>query len=186
MKRATVVLAVLGIAAAVLFFAAPTLGINGPTLARTWIARANGPWGLAAVVGAFAVLAFVGVPQVALIAAAVAILGPVRGGGYAWIATMISAMIGYGIGRAVGAASGLDDPRLARFLRWMEKNGLLASLGVRLVPLAPFALINIAAGAARIGVFDFVVGSALGIIPKITLTAFAGGMLADVFGAASP
>ena len=185
MSRTLLLIGAFAAVAAAFFLAAPALGIDGPTLARTWIAHANGPWGLAVVVGAFVVLAFVGAPQVALIAAAVAILGPVRGAGYAWIATMISAMIGYGLGRAVGAAQGSDDPRLDRFLRWMEKNGLLASLGVRLVPLAPFPLINIAAGAARIGVFDFAVGTGVGIIPKIVLTAFAGGVLVHVFGTAA-
>lgn len=183
-SRSLVLLGLFAFATLMFFLAAPAFGINGHVLARTWISRANGPWGLAIVIGAFAVLAFIGVPQVALIAAAVAILGPERGAGYAWIATMISAMIGYLIGRAVGATESLDDAGLQRFIRWIEKNGFWASLAVRLVPLAPFPLVNIAAGAARIGAVDFVAGTGLGIIPKIVLTAWAGGVLTHVFGAA--
>jgi len=183
-NRAGLLFALFGVAAAAFFLAAPLFGVHGAALARTWIARADGPWGLAIVVGAFAALAFVGVPQVALIAAAVAILGPARGGCYSWIATMVSAMIGFGIGRAVGAASvrGLHGERWDRFIDLVGRNGLVASLAVRLVPLAPFPLINLAAGVAPISMFDFAVGTAIGIVPRIAVTALAGGILQRLFG----
>lgn len=174
--RPTIVLCLLTIVGAVFFLSGPLFGIDGGGLARTWIAQAQGPWALMVVIGVFAGLAFVGVPQVALIAAAVAILGPWRGGGYAWIATMVSAMLGFGVGRLAGvtAAGAFEGARHARFTQWVGANGMLASLIVRLVPLAPFPLINIAAGVARVTVFDFVVGTGIGIVPKIALTAFAG------------
>ena len=50
----------------------------------------------------------------------------------------------------------------------------MASLVVRLVPFAPFVLVNMAAGMSAITLFDFSVGTGLGILPKIALTAFAG------------
>ena len=159
-------------------------GFRGTALARAWIAHADGPWGLAIVVGAFAALAFVGVPQIALIAATVAILGPARGASYAWVATMVSAIVGFTIGRLAGAGT-LDDlggERWDRFIALVGRNGLVASFLVRLVPLAPFPLINLAAGVAPIGVFDFIIGTAIGIVPKIALTAFAGDAIMGFFG----
>jgi uncharacterized membrane protein YdjX (TVP38/TMEM64 family) len=45
---------------------------------------------------------------------------------------------------------------------------------VRLVPFAPFVVVNMAAGMTAIGLVDFAAGTGLGIVPKIALTAFAG------------
>jgi uncharacterized membrane protein YdjX (TVP38/TMEM64 family) len=54
------------------------------------------------------------------------------------------------------------------------RNGFTASLIVRLVPSAPFIVVNMAAGVTPMRFRDFVLGTGLGIIPKIALTAFAG------------
>ena len=56
----------------------------------------------------------------------------------------------------------------------MGRNGFLASLIVRLVPSAPFIVVNMAAGVTPMRVLDFTLGTAVGIVPKIVLTAFAG------------
>lgn len=182
--RALVILTLFSVVAGLFFFAAPLLGINGAAAARQWLAQAQGPWALAAVIGAFAALAFIGVPQLVLIAAAVAVFGPWRGAGYAWTGTMVSALIGFAIGRVVGApaVSGMGGEGFDRFMRLVGKNGMLASLVVRLVPMAPFVVVNTAAGVAPISIVDFVIGTAIGIVPKIALTAFAGGAIMRFIG----
>ena len=43
---------------------------------------------------------------------------------------------------------------------------------------APFIVVNMAAGVTPMRVLDFVAGTALGIVPKIALTAFAGNSIA--------
>lgn len=155
---------------------AGVLGASGATHARNWLSLARGPWALPAAVAAFAGFAFLGAPQFALIAAAVAAFGPERGAAYSWIGTMISALIGYGIGRAAGArllewaAIGAID----RFTALTRRHGFLASLCVRLAPFAPFVMVNVAAGTAAVTPMDFALGTAIGIVPKIALTAFAG------------
>ena len=129
-----------------------------------------------AAVAVFAALAFLGVPQFVLIAAAVAAFGPARGFGYSWIGTMVSALIGYGLGRGAGARilALAEGETLTRFTTLARRHGLIASLMVRLTPFAPFVLVNVAAGLARVRAIDFLVGSGVGIVPKIALTAFAG------------
>jgi uncharacterized membrane protein YdjX (TVP38/TMEM64 family) len=42
------------------------------------------------------------------------------------------------------------------------------------VPSAPFIVVNMAAGVTPMRVVDFTLGTAIGIVPKIVLTAFAG------------
>jgi uncharacterized membrane protein YdjX (TVP38/TMEM64 family) len=155
---------------------APALGLKGVGDVQRLFAAAQGPWALPVAVAAFAALAFIGVPQIVLIAAATVVLGPVRGALYSWVGTMISALIGFGIGRAFGmkALAGLQWPGLERFMGAVGRNGFFASLVVRLAPFAPFVLINMAAGVTPMGLLDFAAGTAVGIIPKIALTAFAG------------
>ena len=63
---------------------------------------------------------------------------------------------------------------LAQFMALVVRNGFLASLVVRLVPFAPFVVVNMAAGVTPIGALDFAAGTAIGILPKIVLTSLAG------------
>ncbi len=160
----------------VFLFGARMLGVSGAGAARQWLVLARGPWALPAAVGAFAALAFLGVPQFVLIAAAVVVFGPWWGALYSWVGTLVSALIGFWMGRKFGARllRDLRSESVERFTALMARNGFLASLVIRLAPLAPFVVVNIAAGAAAISWLDFVGGTGLGIVPKIALTAFAG------------
>lgn len=160
----------------VFLFGAGMLGLSGPAAARHWLAAARGPWALPAAVACFAGLAFLGVPQLVLIAAAVAAFGAVRGAAYSWVGTMVSALIGFGLGRLWGGR--LPPPAgrgaVGRFIALVERNGFLASLVIRLAPFAPFVVVNMAAGVSTIRLWDFAVGTGIGILPKILLTALAG------------
>jgi uncharacterized membrane protein YdjX (TVP38/TMEM64 family) len=160
----------------VFLFGAQLLGLNGEVTVEQWLGAAHGPWALPVAVGAFAALAFIGVPQFVLIAAAVVAFGPWTGFAYSWIGTLVSSLVGFWLGRAFGGRllKDLAGDGVAKFMKLIGKNGFLASLIVRLVPSAPFIVVNMAAGVTPMKVFDFTAGTAVGIIPKIALTAFAG------------
>ncbi len=161
----------------VFLFGAGLLGLHGGASVGGWMgAGLRGPWALPAAVGGFALLAFLGVPQFVLIAAAVVAFGPWRGFAYSWVGTWVSAMVGFGLGRRFGARvlSDVSGPSVRRFMALVGRNGLLASLIVRMVPFAPFIVVNMAAGVTPMRVRDFAAGTAVGIVPKIALTAFAG------------
>ncbi len=178
--RALAAFALFGGLGLVVLFGAHVAGLDGPEQARRWLAAAQGPWALPVVVGVFAVLAFVGVPQFALIAAAVAAFGPAWGMAYSWVGTLVSALVGFAIGRAAGAQAiaGVANGGARRFMDLVGRNGFVASLAVRLVPFAPFALVNMAAGVTSMRVAAFTAGTAIGIVPKIALVALAGRSLA--------
>jgi uncharacterized membrane protein YdjX (TVP38/TMEM64 family) len=161
----------------VFLFGARLMGVDGAGAVRAWLgASAGSPWALPATVAIFAGLAFLGVPQVVLIAAAVLALGPWAGMTYSWAGTLISSVIGFWLGRRFGASLLRDwaGPRVGRFVDIVARNGFMASLLIRLAPSAPFIFVNMAAGVARVGWFDFVAGTAVGIVPKIALTGLAG------------
>lgn len=161
---------------AVFLFGAQVLGFRGEATVERWLAAAPGPWSLPAAVAAFALLAFIGAPQFMLIAAAVVAFGPWMGFVYSWIGTMVSALVGFYLGRAGGARTlrVFSGDGVRRFMTMVGRNGFLASLVVRLVPSAPFIVVNMAAGVTPMRIGDFAAGTALGIVPKIALTAFAG------------
>jgi uncharacterized membrane protein YdjX (TVP38/TMEM64 family) len=167
----------------VFLLGAPALGLTGSAGVEKWLALAKGPWALPVAVAAFAALAFLGAPQVVLIAAAAVVFGPWLGSLYSWIGTFVSALIGFELGRVFGGRliRDLNSKGVDRFVALIGKNGFMASLIIRFVPLAPFIVINMAAGTARVSRRDFALGTAVGILPKILLTAFAGGTVTAAF-----
>jgi uncharacterized membrane protein YdjX (TVP38/TMEM64 family) len=65
---------------------------------------------------------------------------------------------------------GIAGPRMSALSRRLRKRGLLAVLLVRLLPVAPYTIVNIVAGASRIRWRDFLIGTALGLLPGLVLT----------------
>ena len=139
-------------------------------------------WAPVAVTATFTTLAFIGAPQVVLIAATVAVFGPSEGIVLSWIATLVSALVGFAMGRVGGAAAlkKLLGGRGTRALSFIGKNGLLASLIIRLVPSGPFIVCNMALGAAKVRFLSFLGGTGIGILPKICLVAFGAHGLGEV------
>lgn len=166
----------------VFFFGAQLLGFDGKRTLEGWLGAARGSWSLPVAVAAFAALAFIGTPQIVLIAAAVVAFGPVAGAAYSWIGTMVSALVGFYLGRTAGAKTleRFSGEGVQRFMRLVGENGFLASLIVRLVPSAPFIVVNMAAGVTPMRSLHFVAGTGIGIVPKIVLTAFAGASIVQV------
>ena len=54
---------------------------------------------------------------------------------------------------------------------------MLVVVLVRLPPAAPFGLTNFLLASARVPLTDYVVGTLLGVIPRLALTAFVGAAL---------
>lgn len=149
---------------------------------RTWLGGAErAHWGLPAAILIFTVAAFIGAPQFLLIAACVVAFSPEVGFWYAWIATIVSGAVtflvgvvgGQGVTRRYAGATG------GRFTRFMDKNAFWASFVVRFVPTAPFIVVNMTMGAARMKFLPFIGGLALGVLPKTAIVAFAGDGIMD-------
>lgn len=164
------------------FFDPEELGIWLGQEIRTF---ADGPLGVPALVLTFCVCAFIAVPQFVLIGIAVFAFGPALGSLYAWIATMCSGSLTYGIGRVSGDSvlSRASSKRLDAFRDFIGRNAFIASAVVRNVPMGPFLFVNMVFGALRARFSHFLGGMAVGIIPKIAVVGFAGkGIRAAVEG----
>lgn len=131
-------------------------------------------WAPFAVTLVFTVLAFLGAPQIVMIAATVAVFGTNEGTFLSWIATMISAYVGYFLGKKGGseAVHKILGKSGAHILNFIGKNGFLTSVIVRQVPTGPFILVNLALGASGVTDSMFILGTGIGILPKILLVTF--------------
>jgi len=138
-------------------------------------------WGLVAAILVFTLTAYVGAPQIVLIGACVVAFGPEQGFWYSWLATIVSGAATYFTGRLTSASTQkrFGGATGGRFTRFMGKNGFLASLIVRFLPTAPFVVVNMAFGAARVGFWAFIGGLAIGVLPKTAIVAFAGDGIMD-------
>lgn len=140
---------------------------------RIVAAAAESPYALAGVVSIFSLLALAGFPQILLITATVIVFGPVTGALYAWLATMASSTLTFGLGHFLGGrwVRGLAGDRVQRTINFLHYHGVAASGMIRVVPSAPFIVINAAAGAAHIPLWKYWLGTGIGIVPKIALVA---------------
>jgi uncharacterized membrane protein YdjX (TVP38/TMEM64 family) len=158
-------------------FASPFIPADFAVGLEPWLAaaKANAWAPLAAMLG-FALFASIGVPQIVLITAVVAVFGPWFGLVYSWTGKMAACSFGFFIGRRFGAriVAANAGPRLSEFMRMLARRGFMVSALIRVVPTLPSVLINIAAGATPIRFRDFLGGTALGSVPKMALMAFGG------------
>lgn len=123
--------------------------------------------------------------------AAGAIFGSVMGTVYANIAATIGATLAFLVTRYLLRDLVLDKfgSKLEGMNRELEERGFNYLLFLRLVPLFPFFLINLAAGLTRLPLRTFIFGTMLGIIPGGFVFVNAGASLATIdslSGIASP
>jgi uncharacterized membrane protein YdjX (TVP38/TMEM64 family) len=115
------------------------------------------------------------VPVTLLILATALAFPPTTAFTYALGGCVASALTTYWIGRLLGGETvrRLAGPRLNRLSRQLARRGLWAVTIVRFLPVAPFSIVNLVAGASRIRVRDFALGTILGMVPGIfAITAF--------------
>ncbi|HEX9079633.1 MAG TPA: TVP38/TMEM64 family protein [Desulfuromonadaceae bacterium] len=123
--------------------------------------------------------------------AAGAVFGAVMGTVYAAIAATIGASLAFLVVRYLlrDAVAARFGHRLEGLNRELEQRGLNYLLFLRLVPVFPFFLINLAAGLTRLPFRTFLLGTMIGIIPGGFVYCNAGASLAAVTslsGIASP
>jgi phospholipase D1/2 len=130
---------------------------------------AASPWAPLYVLAAFLGGGLVAFPVVLLIAGTAAAFGPILGFTYAAVGSLSSALLTYLIGAWLGRRplQSLLGPRLSRIRNRICRSGLVAVAAVRLVPIAPFTLVNMVAGACRIPIVAYLAGTALGLLPGL-------------------
>jgi phospholipase D1/2 len=126
------------------------------------------------VIGAYLLGGLLAFPVTLLIAATAFAFGSWTAFTYSLLGCVSSAVLVYGIGRALGqdTVARLTGPRLTRLNRLVATHGILAMATLCILPVAPYSVVNLAAGAAKIPFRDFVLGTVIGLTPGLVAIAF--------------
>jgi uncharacterized membrane protein YdjX (TVP38/TMEM64 family) len=187
----SVTLALLAFVLIMMLYGQDWLGLDQTKVQELMGRISDSPVAIIGVISVFCLLALTGFPQTFLIAGTVAVFGAQQGAMYSWIATMSSATLTFALGNAFGgqAVSRLSAGRATRMIGTLQRHGIMSSMMIRWIPSAPFVVINAIAGAARISILKFWLGTGIGIIPKIIfIAAFTGqvGQLTNFFTSRDP
>jgi phospholipase D1/2 len=137
-----------------------------------------------AVIGAFVAASLVAMPMTLLILATAFVFGPLEGFAYAFAGAMSAAGVTFWLGHVLGRGTvrRLAGSRLNKLSRLLARRGVLAVVTVRILPVAPFTLVNMVAGASHLRARDFLLGSAIGLLPGIVaMVLFSDRLAAAVF-----
>lgn len=138
------------------------------------------PWGMPLTLGAFVLASLAAVPVTLLILVTTLVFEPLPGALIALGASTIAAVAGYGIGHYTGAKAVQRrfDGRIGALRERLTKRGILTVVTLRIVPVAPFAVLNLIAGAMRVRFRDYVIGTVIGMAPGVfAMALFSEGLL---------
>jgi uncharacterized membrane protein YdjX (TVP38/TMEM64 family) len=129
-------------------------------------------------------------PLTLLVIAAALLLDAWQGFALAFTGALLSAMSAFALGQVLSRdlLTQITGSRVERLSKRIAKRGVIAVAILRLVPVAPFTVINLVAGASHLRPGQFLLGSALGLAPGIfALTLFSDSLYRAVIdpGAAS-
>ena len=126
---------------------------------------------MAVVVLAIMLASVLAMPLGIIIISGSVVFGPWLGGLYVVIGALFGAMLSFLIGVFLGrqVVEDICGPRLQRVSISLGRRGLLSVIIIRLLPIAPFAIVNMFAGATHIRFRDFVLGSFIGMLPGVVI-----------------
>ncbi|MBR7744287.1 TVP38/TMEM64 family protein [Phycicoccus sp. BSK3Z-2] len=129
--------------------------------------RDAGPWGPAVFVVAHVLLTLAPVPKSILVTIAGALFGVSTGVVVAWVAAVVSALVGFAVARRLGRepVARVAGPRLAGVQDLARDQGVLSVVVLRLTPVVPFTIVNYACGVSAVSRRDYVVGTLVGVVP---------------------
>ena len=155
-----------------------------PDRIADWLDIFENPWiRFLGVLGLVAVTSLFMVPLSALVVAAALILDPWQ----AFAASMTGAVISAAVAFVTGEFGGgrilehYGESRVHRLSKRLSDRGLLAVAVLRLIPVAPYTVVNVVAGASHLQLGKFLLGTAIGLVPGVAaLTWFSGSLLEAV------
>lgn len=138
------------------------------------------PWAPLALVAAYVPAVFVMFPRPVLTVLAVIAFGPWLGFAYAMAGVLFAALVTYYAGRLLPSATleRLGGDKAERARRILREHGFAAVFATRIVPVAPFAIEGLVAGAIPVKLWQFMLGTFLGMAPGLLAETVFGGQLA--------
>lgn len=183
------ILAVLILALVALWRFTPLAELTDPAILKEMLQSLGGGFWLPLIVlGAYLLGGLVAFPVTVLIAVTGMVFDPLPAFAYALGASLASAALTYAIGRKAGTQPlrNLLGARVNRVSRALASRGVLAVAALRMLPIAPFTFVNLAAGASRVKFVDYLAGTVLGMAPGILVITLLGNQLGRVLSDPQP
>ena len=121
------------------------------------------------ILGGYVVGSLLLVPITVLILATALVYGPMLGAAFSLAGCFLGAGVTYAVGYFLGKdfIRKLTGPKWKRVEEKIGRTGIVAVATLRLLPVAPFTVVNVVSGAFQVPIRDYVIGSALGMAPGI-------------------
>ncbi|MGA7981080.1 MAG: VTT domain-containing protein [Chromatiaceae bacterium] len=155
-------------------------------LAAAVTSTLRGPWAPVLLMLGFVFGTLVAVPVTLLILVTALVHGAAVGAAYALAGSTLAAATTYGLGSYLGrpTVERLSGGSLHRLSERLARRGILTIITVRVVPVAPFTVVNLFAGASHIRFRDYLIGTVVGMLPGVAaMSIFAEGILGMIQGA---
>jgi phospholipase D1/2 len=183
--KAVIVLSLFAVALAMVWQLTPLASVVTLQTAYEWAHAIHDlPWAPLVIILAYTPASLVMFPRWLITMAAVIAFGAWAGFAYAMSGAVLAATASYLAGRMVhrDTVRRLAGRRLNTLSRVLVKRGVIAVTLVRLVPIAPFVVVNLVMGAMRIRPHHFVIGSILGFLPGLLAATVLSDQIAASFG----
>jgi uncharacterized membrane protein YdjX (TVP38/TMEM64 family) len=137
-------------------------------------------WAPVLVILAYTPAAFVMFPRPVLTLLTVIAFGPWLGFAYGMTGIIGAALATYYVGHLLPekTVQRLAGDKLDDVIKALRRHGLMAMLAVRIVPVAPFAVEGLIAGAVPLKLWDYILGTFLGMLPGVLATTVFGSQIA--------
>jgi len=119
------------------------------------------------------------VPLTPLVVASALLLGPWLGFASSMAGALLSAAGGFVAGERMGGQllARYSESGIHRLSKRLSSRGILAVAVLRMVPVAPYTVVNIVAGASHLQLARYMLGTAIGMVPGIgALSLFSGSL----------
>jgi len=143
--------------------------ITADTLASWGAGLRDNPMAAFAVPLVYVLGGLVMMPLVLLVLATALVFEPPLSIAYAYAGSLASALVTYEVGKMAGRNSvrRIAGTKLNKISRLMARQGPLTVAAMRIVPVAPYTIVNVVMGSARVRLQSYIVGTVIGLAPGI-------------------
>jgi phosphatidylserine/phosphatidylglycerophosphate/cardiolipin synthase-like enzyme/uncharacterized membrane protein YdjX (TVP38/TMEM64 family) len=145
-------------------------------------------WIYPAILASFLLGGVVLAPVTVLIAVTGLLLGPWNGWLTALLGSMLSGWAGHAAGMWLGGKSVqyISGRAFRAVSRALKNQGIVAVAALRMVPIAPFTIVNMAMGAAGVPATTFLAGTFIGLLPGTFVLTMLGDRMREVWSDPQP
>jgi phospholipase D1/2 len=154
-----------------------------PRQLAQWVEPLRGSlWAPVVALGSYVVAGLTLIPVTVLMVETAAVFGPVMGGLYSLAGLLLSATLAFAAGHVFGRRTvrRMAGSRLNRVSKRLGRGGILGVVLVRVLPVAPYTVVNLVAGASHVRFRHFVIGTVLGVTPGLVALSAIGDRLMAV------